>query len=163
MSKKIQTYDDLVEEKQRLETLLSVQKQQIKTSWDHLLLEAAPVRSVFSHFKNIFKGDKSNPAVNFGVKLASDVFLKRVVLAKADWVTRLIVPLFFRNYTSNFLNNDKTKTVLGKVKALFQRPRRSSTKPVIRENYIPQPDPGMLATTPATTPPPMSTRESMQY
>lgn len=160
MSKKIQTYNDLVEEKKRLETLVVVQKQQIKTSWDNLLQEATPVTSVFSHITKIFKGDKSNPAVNFGVKLASDVFIRKVVLAKADWVTRIVVPLLFRNYTSNILNSDKTKTVFGKVKALFQRgPKKNHSKPVIRENYTPQPEP-LVTSTPAT---PVPTRESMQY
>lgn len=121
MSKKIQTYNDLVEEKQRLETLLGVQKQQMKTSWEQLLLELTPVQSIFGHVKKFFKADKSNPAVNFAVGMASDTLLKKILLARADWVTRLVVPLFVKNYSSNFLNNDKTKRVFSKVAALFKR------------------------------------------
>lgn len=160
MNKKIQTYNDLLEEKQRLETLLSVQKQQMKTSWDHLLLEVTPVQSIFGQIKKVFKGDSSNPAVNFGVKFASDVFIRRVVLAKADWVTRLIVPMFFRNYTSNILNSEKSKNVFSKVKALFQRTprRRNETGSMAGPVYSAQAEPSIGA--PLAQ---VSTPESTQY
>lgn len=121
MSKKIETYNDLLEEKKRLETLLPVRKQRMVADWDELKLEFVPVQDTFKSLGKFMKRDKSNPLVNMGLNFAGDVILKRVILAKADWVTRFLLPIFLKNYSSHVINGSRPKTVLGKIRELFSK------------------------------------------
>lgn len=123
MSKKIQTYSDLIDEKQRLETLLSVQKHEMRANWDSVKLELAPVQNVFTFIGKFFKRDRSNPMLTYGINFAGNIFLKKFLLAKADWVSRLILPIFIKNYSSHLLTGEKAHSIIGKIKSLFRRKR----------------------------------------
>ena len=117
MNKKhIQTYDDLIEEKERLEGLLTIQKEQILTNWTEMKKEFEPVNNVISFFSKLTTRDKSNPLVNMGIDVAGDLFLRKILLAKAGWATRLVVPFLLKNYSSNVVA-DKGKSFIHKVKS----------------------------------------------
>ena len=92
----IRTYDDLVEEKERLQRLLAVQKEDISTNWQEMKKEFEPVKNIVSFFSKLTTRDKSNPLVNMGIDVAGDLVLRKIILAKTGWVTRLIVPFQLR-------------------------------------------------------------------
>lgn len=115
MNKKIQTYDDLVEERKRLEQLLILNKEQISTNWIEMKKEFEPVNNVFSFLSKLTTRDKSNPLVNMGIDVAGDLLLRKILLARAGWATRLVVPFFLKNYSSNVFA-DKGKSFLHRLK-----------------------------------------------
>jgi hypothetical protein len=112
---KIQTYDDLIEEKKRLEALLIVNKEQVSTNWVEMKKEFEPVNNIIGFFSKLTTRDKSNPLVNIGIDVAGDLVLRKFLLARAGWATRILVPLLLKNYSSNVLA-DKGRSFLQKVK-----------------------------------------------
>jgi hypothetical protein len=124
MSKRIQTYDDLIEEKKRLETLLESKKLEISEDWKGVKQNLTPVTNVFGFIGKFTRRHPSNPLVNFGLDMAGDVFLKRFILRRADWVTRLLLPVFIKNYSSNVLGEAKGNNLFTKVRKIFTKPRQ---------------------------------------
>jgi len=124
MNRTIKTYQDLCEERERLKNLLVLQKQRVTEDWNGVKDKLSPVQNVFGAMGKMAKGDKSNPLMNMGLKLASDIFLKNFVLAKAGWVTRIAVPYVVKNYSSHLLA-DKGKTFFEKLGKLFARKPRN--------------------------------------
>ena len=117
----IKSYNDLLAERERMENLLSVQKHQMKANWGDLKLELAPVGSAYGVVKKLFKRDRSNPVLNFGINILGDMVIKKVLLAKADWVSRLFLPLFFKNFSSHALNRGRIRTKTERIRSWFQR------------------------------------------
>jgi len=135
MSQIIRTYADLCAERERLQVLLASQKQRVIEDWNGVKDELTPVKNAFGIVGKMAKGDKTNPLVNMGLKLASDLFLKNFVLAKAGWVTKLAVPFVVKNYSSHLLR-DSGKSVFGKLGRLFGKRKHhyngtANSEPVI--------------------------------
>src|SRR5687767_12274498 len=99
MSRTIKTYSDMCEERERLKNLLVLQKQRVSDDWTAVKDSLSPVKNVFGAMGKMAHADRSNPLVNVGLKMASDLFLKNFVLAKAGWITKLAVPFVVRNYS----------------------------------------------------------------
>jgi hypothetical protein len=112
---KIGSYDDLLEEKKRLEQLLTVNKEQISTNWIEMKKEFEPVNNIFSFFGKLTRRDKSNPLLNIGLDVAGDLVLRRIILARFGWATRIVVPFLLKNYSSNVLVG-KGKSLIHTVK-----------------------------------------------
>lgn len=128
MSRTIKTYDDLCEERERMKSLLIVQKQRIKDDWQDIKNEFTPVKKAFSTVGKFVSGDRSNPLVNASLKVASDLFLTNFVLAKAGWLTKLTIPFVVRNYSSHMLA-DKGRTLLSKLGNLFKGKTKTIGRP----------------------------------
>jgi hypothetical protein len=128
MSQTIKTYADLCEERDRVKSLLIVQKQKIRDDWEELKEEFLPVKNAFGVVGKFTHADKSNPLINAGLKIASDLFLKNFVLAKAGWVTKLAVPFVVKNYSSHLLA-EKGGNFLGKVFNFFTKKRTTRPRP----------------------------------
>jgi hypothetical protein len=123
MNQPIKTYADLCEERDRVKSLLIVQRQKIRDDWEELKEEFLPVKNAFGVVGKMTHADKSNPLINAGLKVASDLFLKNFVLAKAGWVTKLAVPFVVKNYSSH-LFAEKGGNILGRVFNFFTRKKR---------------------------------------
>lgn len=130
MSQTIKTYADLCEEREKVKSLLVVQRQKIRDDWEGLKNEFLPVKNAFGVVGKMTHADRSNPLVNAALKVAGDLFLKNFVLAKAGWVTKLAVPFVVKNYSSHVLV-EKGGNVLGKVINFFSKKR-----PLVRRGHI---------------------------
>ncbi len=135
MSQPIRTYADLCKERERLKVLLASQKQRVLDDWNGIKDELSPVKNVFGVVGKMAKGDKTNPLINMGLKLASDLFLKNFVLAKAGWVTKLAVPFVVKNYSSHMLV-DSGKSVLDKLAKLLGKHKQHSNGTQDTESII---------------------------
>jgi hypothetical protein len=120
MSRTIKTYDDLIEERNKMKTLLILQKEKINEDWNAFKHEFDPVTHAFGTLGKMAKGDKSNPLINAGLLFAGELFIKNFVLAKAGWLTRLAVPFVVKNYSSHLIV-DKGKTFVDKIGRLLKR------------------------------------------
>lgn len=131
MSQTIKTYTDLCDERERIKSLLEVQRQKVKVDWQDLKDEFLPVRNAFGVVGKFARPDRSNPIINAGLKVAGDLFLKHFILAKAGWATKLAVPFVVKNYTSHLLV-DKGASFMSKLANIFagRRKRRTRTSMV---------------------------------
>lgn len=128
MSQTIKTYADLCEEREKVKNLLVLQRQKVKDDWAELKHEFIPVKNAFGVVGKMATANKTNPIVNMGLKIVSDVLLKNFILGKADWVTKLAVPFVVKNYSSHLLL-DKGTNFIGKIASIFNgRKRRTTVK-----------------------------------
>ena len=124
MSKKISSYKELLEEKARLEELLGVQREAIKSNYVLLKDELRPIsRGVYNItavLGKIGRRPKGNPLLNLGLDIGTELLLKRYLLVKAGWLTRTVVPFIVRNYSAKFFA-DKDAPFWKKVKNMFSK------------------------------------------
>ena len=119
MNKKIETYKDLVDHKQKLEVLLHAQKQLVRADVEELKLELRPFSGVAAYVKKFTTRDKTALLVSVSSDMLAQGLLKRIVLARSGWLMKTILPYFFRNFSSNFLNEQKNKFI-DKVQAILK-------------------------------------------
>jgi len=103
---RIQTYDDLLVEKDLLERQLVIQKEIIQQDIVALKEELRPAAQLVKFIGKITARDRSNSLLNLGVDVAGDVLLKNFVLAKSGWITKLILPYFVKNLGTNVLGKN---------------------------------------------------------
>jgi hypothetical protein len=112
---KIQTYEDLIKEKQQLEVLLQAQKELIRYDVSQLRQQFQPAVDTVSFLGKFIHKDKSNAIITGGANRVIDLVLKKLILARSGWLTRLIVPFLVKNYSSHLIHEKKE----GLVNKLF--------------------------------------------
>jgi hypothetical protein len=107
--KRIQTYNDLLEERQELELLLKAQRELLHTDIQQLKLELRPASLVMNQLGNFFSRDKSNWLITAGTSSLVNLFIRKTPVAKAGWLTQFLVSFFLKNYTSHVAAVRKNK------------------------------------------------------
>ena len=107
MTKQIKTYKDLLEEKERLENLFKAQKQIVREDFKQLETELHPVKSALATAGKFFTRDNHNLLLNASANTLIDIFIKRFLLSKTGWFTRLVVPFLVKNYSSHLISEKK--------------------------------------------------------
>jgi len=105
----METYKDLLAEKAKLESALAFKKALIRQDVEGLKDQFIPVSHAFTTIVQFFAPDKKNPLVSAGVNFAGDVLLKKFILARTGWLTKLIVPYFVKNYSTHVINKNLNK------------------------------------------------------
>ena len=100
---KINNYNDLIAEKRTLESSLALHKVAIQHSIQEVKDRLKPISKVVTFAEKAVTREATNPLLSAGVNIASDLILKRVILARAGWVTQLVLPYVLKNYSSHFL------------------------------------------------------------
>jgi hypothetical protein len=121
----IRTYEDLEAEEKRLRALLYSHKENIKDSIAAVKEGLNPFKQVAATAKRLFSRDRSNPMMRFGVDLGVDVLVRRFLLAKAGWFTKIIVPFFVKNYSSYFIKEYKKSKLLQKIMSFFKHAKEN--------------------------------------
>src|SRR5271154_1082645 len=101
----IRTYNDLLEEKKRLEESLVIQKMVIRRDLVSLREEFKPALQLLSIAGKMTNLKKSNPLIGMAVNLAGELFLGNVLLSRAGKITRFVVPFLAKKASALFLNN----------------------------------------------------------
>lgn len=109
MSKRIQTYQDLLDEKQQMEVLLHAQKELVLADLREIKHELQPARDVLAFVGKATTRDRSNILLSMGSDKLIDWVVKKFILAKAGWFTRLVVPYLLKNYSSHIVTDNKDK------------------------------------------------------
>jgi hypothetical protein len=118
MTPQIKTYDDLLNEKQRLEQLLKSQKEIIRQDIQEIKEEFKPVKHAFSFISKLGTKDKSNPLLTATTDTVINLLVKKLLLAKTGWVTRLIVPFILKNFSSHVVSENKG-SIMKKIFSIF--------------------------------------------
>jgi hypothetical protein len=124
MTKPIRTYKELVEEKERLKLLLSAQKELIRQDINRVKQEFAPVQSAISTVGKLVTKDKTDWVLSTAADTIIDIVVKRMILSKAGWFTRIIVPFFMKNFSSHFIADNKDK-IADKLSSWFGKKHRN--------------------------------------
>src|SRR5687768_16677062 len=118
----IETYQDLISEKARLERLIENQKNIIRHDLDELKAEfkkeIKPAIDAASFVKKLAKPETRNETlVTIGSNIALDLILKRA-LRGSNLLVQLILPKIIKNYTTHFLHSFKQKSTLQNKKSI---------------------------------------------
>jgi len=128
MSKSIKSYEDLLQEEQRLLQSLKTQEVQIRKDMAGIQEGLQPVGKVFSFFQKMATRDHTGPLTNFGIDFGIDLLIRRLLLARAGWFTKIFVPFIFKNYSSHIINEEQRTKLAQKIQNLFNkiRPKKSA-------------------------------------
>ena len=124
----IRTYEDLEAEEKRLQAILYSHKANIKDSFSAVKEGLNPFRQAIDTAKKLLSRDKTNPMMKFGVDIGLDLLIRRLLLSKAGWFTKIVVPFVVRNYSSYFLNEYKRLKVIQKIVGFFKS-KKEGVKP----------------------------------
>jgi hypothetical protein len=120
MTNPIRTYDELLREKQRLTELLQSQKLIVKEDIAEIKEELAPVKSAIAMVGKFATRDNSNWLLTTAADKLIDVLLRKMILAKAGWFTKLAVPFVMKNFSSHVISDHKDQ-ILGKLFSWFNK------------------------------------------
>jgi len=137
---RIKNYADLEAEKLRLMALLRNHEEAIKNDVANVREGLKPVSNALNVVNKMATRDNRVPVMNFGVEMGIDLLVRRVLLGRAGWFAKTVVPYIIKNYTSHFIGEEKKKLLLGKMRDFFQK-LRPKNQPVKTEVYRAQPAP----------------------
>jgi hypothetical protein len=107
MTKTIRTYKDMLDEKKRLEELLVVQRQLLRDDIREIRESLKPVQSALSFAGKLVTRDRGNFILNAGANSLIDLVIKKLVLSRAGWFTKWVVPFLAKNYSSHIISEKK--------------------------------------------------------
>jgi len=120
MNRRVNDYQALLAEKARLTALLEVQKEQIRLDIEEIREDLKPVENAVSTATMFFtRSFNGKGLTHFGVNVVVDLLVKRLLLSKAGWFTRNLIPYFLKNYTSHLI--DDPAKVLEKLTHIFRK------------------------------------------
>ncbi|HUQ96369.1 MAG TPA: hypothetical protein VM010_01805 [Chitinophagaceae bacterium] len=137
---KIKNYADLEAEKLRLTALLRNHEEAIKADVVNVKEGLRPMSNALNVMNKIATRDNRVPVMNFGVEMGIDLLVRRVLLGRAGWFAKIVVPYLVKNYTSHFLGDEKKQLLASKIRNFFNklRPKPNTVK---TEIYRAQPAP----------------------
>jgi hypothetical protein len=77
-------------------------------------------------FNKITTVDKSNLLLNEGANKVIDLVLNKFILARSGWITKFLIPIFMKNYSSHLIGENKVN-IVEKVFSLFGRKNGRTT------------------------------------
>ena len=111
MNKRIRSYHDLLNEKERLEIILKAQKETLRRDIyelkEGIIEEIEPIRSFVSFASKLVRRDGSNPILNAGADTLINLIVKKLILSRAGWLTKRIVPFLLKNFSSHIIAENK--------------------------------------------------------
>jgi len=134
MNKPIQSYDDLLREKERLQALLKVQREIVREDVAELRVQLEPITSTLGMAGKLFTRDRNNIILNASANTLIDVIMKKVLLSRAGWIARLVVPFFMKNFSSHLISENKP-SLLNKLFSLFGKKRENGHPKVYSDDH----------------------------
>jgi len=137
---KIKNYADLEAEKLRLMALLRNHEESIKVDMANVREGLQPLGNALQVINKMATRDNRVPVMNFGLEMGIDLLIRRILLGRAGWFAKIVVPYLIKNYTSHFIGDEKKEALLNKVRNLFKK-IRPKPDPVKTEIYRAHPAP----------------------
>jgi hypothetical protein len=123
MSRSIKTYEDLLQEEQRLLGVLRGHEAVIKNDVAGLKEGLKPIRNAFRVFNKMATRDQTGPLMNFGIDFSIDLLVRRLLLARAGWFTKIVVPFVIKNYSSHVISDEQKAKIAKRIQTIFNRLR----------------------------------------
>jgi hypothetical protein len=125
---KIKSINDLRAERVRLKLQLAMAEEKLKDDVAWLKDELKPVKAAGKLFSSVMI-NKNNGVINDGVRFTIDAVLKNLILSKAGWITKLVVPYLVKNLSSNYIL-EKRPEIFSIIRNFIHKARKST-----RDNY----------------------------
>jgi len=103
MSNAIRTYQDLENERKRLEDVVAYHKEQIRINIEGIREDLRPITKAVTFVRNFTHPDNSNPLFKTAANLLVDGVIKNLVLARAGWLTKLLAQPVLKNLSHSLL------------------------------------------------------------
>jgi hypothetical protein len=107
MNNPSQSYEQLVIRRKQLESLLKAQEELIRIDIEEIKISLAPVQNAATNLISFFTQDKAAGLLGFGANRVLDVFVRKILLSRSNWVTKLIIPFMVKNFSSHFIAEHK--------------------------------------------------------
>lgn len=82
-----------------------------------------PVRNVVKTVSKFTTRVKTGAFANFSLDFGIDLLIRRVLLARAGWFTKILIPYLLKNYSSHIISHKHKVKLLRKLNALFAKLR----------------------------------------
>ena len=119
----IKTYEDLELEKERLTALLKNHEEAIRFDMAGVREGLKPVNNAVKFINKMATRDNTTPVMNFGLEMGIDILVRRFILRRAGWFTRIVVPYLVKNYSSHIIGEEKREALLAKIREFFNKMR----------------------------------------
>jgi len=133
----IRTYEDLEAEEKRLQLLLHAHKKAMGDSYASLKQSLNPFKRAADSVSKMFHRDgTTSPLMRLGLDMSVDVLIRRFLLARAGWFTKIVIPFIIRNYSTHVVKNRKVIMFFKKVQSYFKDGKKDApvTPTAFREN-----------------------------
>ena len=126
---RIKTIEDLQAEQLRLTSILKSHEASIKDDMVGIKLGLKPFNKAAKIVGKMATRDNTAPLLNFGLEFGIDLFVRKFLLAKAGWFSKIVVPFLVKNYSSHLIGAEKRALLLKKVRTVFKniRPVKAGT------------------------------------
>jgi hypothetical protein len=105
---RIKTYEDLEAEEKRLQALLYSHRESLKDSAVSFKASLNPFKMAIGTVGKLFHRDKSaSPLASFGLYMGVDVLVRRFLLAKSGWFTKIIASYKAKKGRRRYKQNKK--------------------------------------------------------
>ena len=112
MTRKIKTYEDLLQEEQRLTAQLASYKGLIKTDIAGVKAGLNPIKKAKEKVKSLFtRDDKNSPALNFAINFVLDFIIRKIMPNRTSVFTKTIIPFFAKNFASHMITDAQRKSI----------------------------------------------------
>ncbi len=123
MNKKIKTFEDLEDHKLRLINVLKSHEDDIRVDIAGVREGLKPFGKAMELVNKMATRDNTAPVMNFGLEMGIDLLIRKLLLAKAGWFAKIVVPFLVKNYSSHIIGQEKRELLIQKVKGFFKKIR----------------------------------------
>jgi hypothetical protein len=85
-----------------------------------------PFNLVFDTVSKAVTRDRSGPLLNFGLDLGIDLLFRKFLLARAGWLTKVVVPFLVKNLSSHIIIDRQKYLLLKKIRRVFNKAKKES-------------------------------------
>jgi hypothetical protein len=121
--KMIKTYEDLLQEEQRLLSQLKASELLIRDDIAGVKEGLKPIGKVMKTISKFTTRDKTGAFANFGLDFSVDLLVRRILLAKAGWLTKIVIPYVVKNYSSHFISEQQKAKLMQKISNILSKLR----------------------------------------
>jgi hypothetical protein len=136
MNSTIRSYEDLLKEQQRLLGVIKTQEELIRKDIAGVKEGLKPFNKVAQQINKMATRDNTAPLMNLGLEFGVDLLLRKLILSKAGWFTKIVIPFLVKNYSSHIIGEEKRLALIQKVRSFLQkiRPHASPEAYAFEEN-----------------------------
>jgi hypothetical protein len=82
-----------------------------------------PIGKVMKTISKFTTRDKTGAFANFGLDFSVDLLVRRILLAKAGWLTKIVIPYVVKNYSSHFISEQQKAKLMQKISNILSKLR----------------------------------------
>jgi hypothetical protein len=124
----IRTYEDLLLEEQRLTQVIKGHEVLLKQDLHSLKEHVRPAVKVAGFLNKMATRDHSGPLADFGLDFSIDLLVRKLILGRAGWLTKIVVPFVVKNYSSHIITEEHRAKLTEKIQHFIGKLRPKKKK-----------------------------------